>query len=178
MAESNYDYFERMYGGRLGNDQPGDGYKYRGRGFIQATGKSTYAAYGPKIAALWNTSPDQPDFDLVGDPDRALDPDISAAVSAIYFRDHGGDGQARIPQAASLGNWGEVRRLVQGGSAGLEDLTRMATELWALPMPEQPPVFDRAAILEGLRAALAAHEAYDREMREMLDRLLAMAEAA
>lgn len=114
-------------------------YPYYGRGYIQLTHQSNYATYGPKIAELWGTSPDQPDFNLVGEPDRALDPDISAAVSALYFRDHGGDGQNRIPQAASIGNWAEVRRLVQGGSAGLPELTQMATALWAVSSPATPP---------------------------------------
>lgn len=97
-----------------------------GRGFIQLTWENGYRLYGPKVAELWATDPNQPDFDLVGDPDRALDPDISAAVAALYFRDHG-DGA--IPVAARAGDWREVRRLVQGADAGLDRLVSIAAAL-------------------------------------------------
>jgi len=101
------------------------GPEFHGRGFIQVTHRSNYARYGPKIAELWGT-PMVPELDLVADPDRALDPDISAAIAALYFRDHGGDGQARIPRAARAGDWAEVRRLVQGADAGLPELREIA----------------------------------------------------
>lgn len=104
-------------------------YPYYGRGFIQLTWESNYRLYGPEIADLWGTSPDQPDFDLVGNPDNALNPDTSAAVAALYFRDHGGNGLARIPEAARAGDWREVRRLVQGGDAGLDRLETIAALL-------------------------------------------------
>lgn len=125
------------------------GAAYAGRGFIQITHRSNYAKYGPKVAELWNTSPNQPDFDLVGDPDRALDPDISAAISALYFRDHGGDRLELIPKAARRGDWAEVRRLVWGanpldyppghpGRNAYERLVRIANALGAIAEPTEP----------------------------------------
>jgi hypothetical protein len=101
------------------------GAEFHGRGFIQITHRSNYAKYGPKIAELWGT-PMVPELDLVAVPDRALDADISAAIAALYFRDHGGEGQARIPRAARAGDWTEVRRLVQGGDAKLAELMEIA----------------------------------------------------
>jgi putative chitinase len=36
---------EAVYNGRMGNDQPGDGYRFRGGGFLQTTGKEAYFGY-------------------------------------------------------------------------------------------------------------------------------------
>src|SRR5690606_6560222 len=52
------DIFNRTYGGRMGNNMPGDGYKYRGRGAIQTTGKWSYDHMGKFLGV-----------DLVNNPD-------------------------------------------------------------------------------------------------------------
>jgi len=64
-----------IYGGRMGNDSPGDGYKYRGRGFIQITGKDMYKQVGDKIGV-----------DLVSNPDLANDPEIAAKIVPAFFQ--------------------------------------------------------------------------------------------
>lgn len=115
-------YFTRMYEGRadLGNTQPGDGARYHGRGWIQLTGRANYRYYGEQLG-----------IDLESDPERALDPYVSAAVLAEYFVQHGGPAD-NIPLAASRGNWTRVRELVNGGHNGLDDFLRYVHKLESL----------------------------------------------
>ena len=56
----------------LGNTQAGDGYRFRGRGYIQITGRSNYSKFGKLLG-----------IDLVGNPDLALQPEIAAKI-AVY----------------------------------------------------------------------------------------------
>lgn len=62
-----------IYGGRMGNAAD-EGFKYRGRGLIQLTGKDNYRRFGEMISV-----------DLVSNPDRANDPDIALKIAAAYF---------------------------------------------------------------------------------------------
>lgn len=50
----------RVYGGRMGNgnEASGDGYKFRGRGYIQLTGRDNYTAFGKSIGVAIEENPD------------------------------------------------------------------------------------------------------------------------
>jgi len=84
---------EFMYGAgtkigqAMGNKEPGDGWKYRGRGFIQLTGKNNYAAASQAIFG---------DDRLVKDPDSVLDPNIASQVVAWYMEKTKGSMQAKM----------------------------------------------------------------------------------
>ena len=62
-----------IYGGRMGNKED-EGFKYRGRGLIQLTGKDNYKKFGDMIGV-----------DLVKNPDLANDPNIASKIAAAYF---------------------------------------------------------------------------------------------
>lgn len=97
-----------------------------GRGFIQLTWESNYRAAGKVLGV-----------DLIGDPDLALFTEIAAPVLAWYFNTHGGG--PLIPQAARRGDWREVRRLVQGGTDGLDRLVQIVSALGgSVTMPVIP----------------------------------------
>lgn len=66
--------FNQVYGGRIGNSQPGDGYKYRGRGYIQLTGRSNYAAFSADSG-----------IDVLSDPDVITNSNSLAAKVAVWF---------------------------------------------------------------------------------------------
>jgi len=63
-------------GYRLGNTIPGDGYKYRGRGYVQITGRRNYDLLGRILHAP-----------LSSDPSRALRPSLAADIIAVGMRD-------------------------------------------------------------------------------------------
>ncbi|MGX7706302.1 hypothetical protein [Methylobacterium sp. Gmos1] len=66
-----------VYSGRMGNSQPGDGWRFRGMGLIQATGRDNAKRATKRLLALGYLSPGQ---DLEATPSLMLDPDISAAM--------------------------------------------------------------------------------------------------
>ena len=69
----------KVYGGRMGNgpESSGDGWKYRGRGPIQLTGKDNYRAFAKEMFEDWENLFENPDW-VTSDRDIAL-------MSAIWF---------------------------------------------------------------------------------------------
>jgi predicted chitinase len=107
-------YLTNLYENRsdLGNDQPGDGVKFRGRGFVQITGRWDYQHFGEKIGV-----------DLLGNPDAALNPAIAAEILAWYFAER------QIRQYADQQNWEMVRRRVNGGLNAWQQFIDAVTKL-------------------------------------------------
>lgn len=97
------------YEGRasLGNTQPGDGRRFKGRGLIQLTGRANYTAYSTARNADYTT----------GDNPRliATDPHLAVDVSCWFWVTNG------LNALADADNVREVTRTINGGYNGLDD---------------------------------------------------------
>ena len=118
----------RVYGARMGNgpEASGDGYRYRGRGLIQLTGKDNYRAF-----AQWCGE------DVVADPDRVAT-DL-AVHSAVFFWERN-----NLNALADIDDLSAITRRINGGLNGLQDrANRLAVARMAMGLG--PLVIGRGA---------------------------------
>lgn len=92
----------------LGNMGPPDGKMFRGRGFIQLTGRRNYQRYGELLG-----------YDLIGNPELANVPQPAAQILAAYLKDN----ELAIRNALAAGDLAAARKIVNGGSNGLDRFT-------------------------------------------------------
>lgn len=104
MAQGPEAVAEAMYGGRMGNTNPGDAYKFRGRGHIQLTGRDNYAAASKALG-----------IDLESNPDLAADPEVAAKVATWYWKKN-----PRLGEAARRGDVKGVTQGINGGQNGYD----------------------------------------------------------
>lgn len=89
------------YGKRMGNSAPGDGWKYRGRGLIQVTGKENYLACGEALG-----------LDLVLYPEWLEQPEYAALSAGWYWSANG------LNELADAGEFEAITRRINGGMSG------------------------------------------------------------
>jgi len=101
----------RAYSDRMGNgsEASGDGWRYRGRGYIQLTGKSNYQTFGDAI-----------NIDLVSHPDKAAEPGTAWLVAVRYMASRRRSGKTLL-QWADEGADRMVTLGINGGTHGLAD---------------------------------------------------------
>lgn len=88
----------KVYGGRLGNTEPGDGWRFRGGGFIQNTGRANYRAAGHE-----------------NDPETLRTPGPGFAAAVTFWADNG------LNALADRDDPKAVRKRVNGGLIGFDD---------------------------------------------------------
>lgn len=97
----------RVYANRMGNgaEDTGDGWKYRGRGFIQLTGRANYEKYSKIIFG---------DSRLLENPDLALDYLVASKIACEFWNDK------NLNALADKDNALAITKLINGGTNGLE----------------------------------------------------------
>lgn len=101
---------ERIYGKRpkLGNVHPGDGYKFRGRGIVQLTGRDNYRRAGRALG-----------IDLEAHPERVAELETAILTALWFWRS-----DSTLVAAARAGDVELATRRVNGGLNGLADRQR------------------------------------------------------
>ncbi|MEP7184898.1 MAG: C1 family peptidase [Rhodanobacter sp.] len=108
------------YEGRasLGNKEPGDGARFRGRGFVQLSGHANYRAYAQRIGV-----------NIEAYPDLANAPEVAAVLLSEFLANHA----AAMRKALAGNNYAAARKLVNGGSYGLanfREVFQLARTVW------------------------------------------------
>lgn len=101
---------QERYEGRadLGNNQPGDGSRFRGRGLIQITGRANYAACGKALGV-----------DLLADPVQLERSPLAQRSAAWFWHSRG------LNALADAGKFEQICRRVNGGLNGYADRLRL-----------------------------------------------------
>jgi predicted chitinase len=96
------------YEGRkdLGNTQPGDGRRYKGRGPIQLTGRANYQRYGDLLG-----------LDLVNNPTIAATPQVGFRIAGQFWKLNG------LNELADQQDFRQITKRINGGYNGLVDRT-------------------------------------------------------
>lgn len=96
-----------VYANRMANGDTasGDGWKYRGRGPIQLTGKANYSAFAEDM-----------DVDVLDNPDRVSEDKEIALMSAIWYWN-----KNKLNRYADSGDIKTMTKRINGGYIGLED---------------------------------------------------------
>jgi putative chitinase len=95
---------DKVYAGRMGNTEQGDGWRYHGRGLIQLTGKENYANCGTALG-----------IDLIENPNLLTEPEY-AVLSAGWFWNKKG-----LNLLADNQDYETITKRINGGLIGLED---------------------------------------------------------
>ncbi len=111
------------YEGRkdLGNTEPGDGKRFKGRGPIQLTGRSNYRRAGKALG-----------LDLENHPTQAAEPKVGFRVAGWFWKTHD------LNRLADEGDFKQITRRINGGYNGMESRIRYHERAVTVLKPEAP----------------------------------------
>ena len=126
----------------LGNTEPGDGRRFKGRGPIQITGRANYRRFGELLGV-----------ELVSDPAPAAGPELAFRIAALFWSKKGLN---ELADRANADAFREITRRINGGFNGLAErqkFYRTARTVLAVaepplprerePLPAEEPAFER-----------------------------------
>ena len=90
-------------GARLGNTVPGDGARFKGRGYIQLTGRDNYQRIGGQVGV-----------DLIASPPSANNASVAGLILAQFLK----NAESKVRNALAANDLLKARKLVNGGSHG------------------------------------------------------------
>ena len=105
--------FNYIYASRMGNgpESSGDGWRFRGRGYLQFTGRTAYERYSKEVG-----------IDLVQNPDLMADPNVSLLIAALFWTKNG------LNELADKDDLRGISRKVTGSAVGFGDLNNWTTK--------------------------------------------------
>jgi putative chitinase len=122
LAGNSYALAERVYGvgnprksKELGNTSVGDGFRYRGRGIMQTTGRSNYRRLGQRAF-----------LDFEGDPDLVVSAEHALVPALLEWH------EGRLNDAADRNDINFITRRINGGYNGLADRVAWFNKAWTL----------------------------------------------
>ena len=136
---------------KLGNTEPGDGKRFKGRGPIQITGRANYRRFGDLLG-----------IDLVSDPGRAAVPDLAFRIAGLFWATNGLN---ELADYASTDAFREITRRINGGLNGLADrerfyaVARAGLGVAGAPLAGSAESRRRLRATAGARALERGHEA-------------------
>ena len=92
---------------QLGNTDPGDGHRFKGRGPIQITGRANYRRFGDLLG-----------LDLIAEPERAADPQAAFRIAGLFWSKKGLN---ELADQATADAFREITRRINGGFNGLAE---------------------------------------------------------
>lgn len=167
LSGNEHDIAERIYGlgnarkaKQLGNTQPGDGWRYRGGGFLQTTGRENYRTIGQRIGV-----------DLEGHPELIEDPIVSLKAACAEWQRTGLNAYADRGEFKACCNGINIGNPKFGGNPlGFDDRLRYlqkALKAYGLPSPTRDRATTRGETELELGDIGADVEAMQRRLNEL-----------